>query len=334
MRISVIGAGSWGSAVAGLLGAKGHSVQLWARRSELAQEIMETRQNQSYVNDYIFPKTVSASSNMSEVLAGSNAIVMVTPAQAVRETAKSMAPYVDKNTPIVVLSKGVEHASGLVLTDVVAEELGGPGRLSALSGPNHAEEIIKEKPTAAVVASYNGEIASFFQELFSRSFFRVYTSNDLLGVELCAACKNIIAIAVGMCAGQDFGDNASSVTMTRGLAEISRLMHAMGADAKTAMGLAGMGDLVTTCISENSRNRTFGYAFAQGESLEAYKKRRHMVVEGAYSVISVRALAKKYGVEMPITEAVYQVLYEDKSLEEQTRKLFDRELTEEFYGYE
>ena len=334
MRIAVIGAGSWGSAAAGLLAAKGHSVELWARRAELAQEINETRQNKDYLGDYVFPSTVHSSSNISEVLAGSDAVVMVTPAQAVREVAKSMVNYVNDKTPIVVLSKGVEHKTGLVLTDVIAEELGGPGRVAALSGPNHAEEICKEKPTAAVVASYNKDVAEFFQELFARSFFRVYTSTDLLGVELCAASKNIIAIATGMSVGQGLGDNTSSVIMTRGLAEISRLMHAMGAEAKTAMGLAGMGDLITTCISENSRNRSFGVSFAQGESLDDYKKRRHMVVEGAYSVISIRELAKQHKVEMPITEAVYQVLYEGKSLKEESKKLFDRELTQEFYGFE
>ncbi|MDO5045008.1 MAG: NAD(P)H-dependent glycerol-3-phosphate dehydrogenase [Coriobacteriia bacterium] len=332
MRVAVIGSGSWGTAVAGLLGEKGNEVRLWARRKALADAINTEHRNPDYLSSYTLSENISASSDFAWVLDSVEVIVMVVPSYSIRSVAEEMKAFVSPDTPIVVLTKGIEKTTSLILTDVLAEVLGNNNRMAALSGPNHAEEVSRKKPTAAVVGAQDPHIAKMIQELFFTDYFRMYTSDDLLGVEILAAAKNIIAIAVGINVGLGFGDNASALLMTRGLAEISRLIKKLGGNPQTAMSLAGMGDLITTCISENSRNRTFGYAFSQGESLEDYQKRRHMVVEGANAVISVRELAHKHGVEVPITEAVYQALYEDKDIEELISALFSRAPRDEFYG--
>lgn len=334
MKIAVIGAGSWGTAVAGLLGAKGYAVHMWARRAEVAQCITENHKNPDYLKEYVLPKTVDATTNMSECVAGVDAVVVVAPSQGIRAVCEQMAPYLSQTVPVAVLTKGIERETGNLMTDIAAEVLGHPERIAGMSGPNHAEEVSKGLPAAAVVACYNQKIAEFFQAVFSRSQFRVYTSNDVVGVEVCAAAKNIVAIAVGLAAGKNYGDNTAAVLMTRGLAEMSRLVHALGGEAKTCMGLAGMGDLVATCTSENSRNRMFGVSFAHGETLEEYKARTHMVVEGALACISIREVAKEVGVEMPLADAVYDLLYEGQSMDKIVERLFSRMPTEEFYGLE
>ncbi|MCL2403177.1 MAG: NAD(P)-dependent glycerol-3-phosphate dehydrogenase [Coriobacteriia bacterium] len=328
-KICVVGAGSWGMAVAWLLDGKGHDVRMWAREPEIADAINNTGRNPVYLPKVKFSDRISASSDMNSVLKGAEAVVMVTPSIGVRAIAEEMAGTLAKDIPIIILSKGLEAGTHLLMTDILEEVLGNPERIAALSGPNHAEEVSKAVPSATVVAANNEEIANYFQELFSTPFFRVYTNSDLIGVELCGAGKNIIAIACGMCDGLGLGDNAKASLMTRGLAELVRLGEAIGADTDTFRGLAGMGDLIVTCTSKHSRNRSLGEGIARGDTLEGYQKRTRMVVEGAVACNSIYELAKSRGIEVPITQLIYEILYEDLSLEQGMSRLMGRPLCSE-----
>jgi glycerol-3-phosphate dehydrogenase (NAD(P)+) len=331
MRASVIGAGSWGSAVAWLLGSKGIDVRLWARDEELAHGINATRHNPRYLADVAFPPTVCASTDLAETLGGTEAVVLATPSAVVREMGGRIAPHLDAATPVVLLSKGIEAQAGTFLLDVLAESLGGETRLAVLSGPNHAEEVARAMPSATVVASSTHATADIFQTLFATPAFRVYTSCDTVGVQLCGAAKNIVAISCGLAAGMGLGDNTAALLMTRGLAEIGRLVTRAGGDAFTCMGLAGMGDLIATCTSPHSRNRSFGLELAQGGSLEAYQARTHMVVEGALACKSVTELAHSHGVDMPISTMVRSVVWEQQPLDEALASLIERSFKPEFY---
>ncbi|MCL2491619.1 MAG: NAD(P)-dependent glycerol-3-phosphate dehydrogenase [Coriobacteriia bacterium] len=319
MRVSVIGAGSWGSAVAWLLDSKGYDVLMWAREPEIAEAITKEHHNSEYLIDVYFSDRVSATSIIKEALVDVDAIVMVTPSVGVRATAESMKDMVGVGTageeiPIIILSKGVECGTSYLMTDILEEVLGNPRRLAALSGPNHAEEVSRGLPGATTVASADPQTAEFFAELFGTDLFRVYTNDDLIGVELCGAGKNVVAIACGVADGLEMGDNTKAALMTRGLAEMARLGEAMGANPMTYMGLAGMGDLIVTCTSKHSRNRALGEEIAHGGSLEAFEERTHMVAEGALACRSINELAHQKGIDMPLTEAVYSMLYEDADL--------------------
>jgi glycerol-3-phosphate dehydrogenase (NAD(P)+) len=331
MKVSVIGAGSWGSAIAWLLGTKGLDVGLWARSSELAASLNATRHNPRYLEDITFPPTVTASDNLEEVLKDAEAVVSVTPSAFVGEMAERMAPCLDDTTPLVLLSKGIELATGTLLLDVLAARLGNNERLAVLSGPNHAEEVARAAPSATVVASSSSATADFFQTLFATPAFRVYTSADTVGVQLCGAAKNIVAIACGLAAGLGFGDNTAALLMTRGLAEISRLTAKLGGEPLTCMGLAGMGDLIATCTSQHSRNRAFGLELAQGSTLAAYQERTHMVVEGALASRSVTSLAQAHSVDMPISMVVRNVIWDQQPLNDAFASLIDRSFKPEFY---
>ena len=241
-------------------------------------------------------------------------------------------PLVDAETPIVICSKGVEEGTGLLPIQVFEEVLGNISRLAALSGPNHAEEVILGVPAGTVIASPSEATACYFRDLFTTAYFRCYTSFDYVGVELCAAFKNVIAIAVGASYGVGYGDNTAAMIMTRGMAEMSRLVKACGGDALTVMGLAGAGDLIATCTSEHSRNRTFGKALAQGATLGGFEKRTHMVVEGAVACQTICPLAEKHQVELPITTAVRALVWEGAPIEPLAANLFKRPLTTEFWG--
>ena len=231
----------------------------------------------------------------------------------------------------MVCCKGVEEGSGLVPVEVLEAELGNASRLAALAGPNHAEEVILGIPAGTVIASQSEQTARFFQELFATEAFRTYISEDVIGVEVCAAAKNVVAIACGLSYGMGYGDNTASLLMTRGLAEMSRLVAACGGMPMTCLGLAGVGDLIATCTSEHSRNRTFGYRLAQGITLEQYKAETHMVVEGALACRTLMSLAESVGVELPIAETVRRVVWEGSNLELAAAQLFGRELKPEFY---
>lgn len=331
MKVTVIGAGSWGTAAAMQLARNGNEVALWTRRPELAACIDETGRNEAYLPGVALPQNAKANSNIEEALANTQAVVFATPSKAIRATCEQVKPYYLPETPLVLLTKGVENESGLLLLDVVDEVLASRRYQAVLSGPNHAEEVARGMLSATVVASQNPEIATLFQDLFASESFRVYTSTDVKGVQLCGAAKNIIAIAAGVAAGKGYGDNTGAMLMTRGLAEISRLVEAVGGESQTCMGLAGMGDLIVTCTSRHSRNRSFGEALAKGETIASYEEKTHMVVEGALACKSVTYLAAHYEVELPICEMVRRVVWEGVAQDEMIQVLMARPAKPEFY---
>lgn len=330
--VAVVGAGSWGTSVSWLLGGKGHDVRLWARECEIAAAINAEHRNPTFMKDITLPGSVFATCDIAEALAGAESVVMVTPSVGVRTTAESMQPHLGAGVPVVILSKGVENGSFMLMTEVLEDVLGGRERLAGLSGPNHAEEVGRGVPSATVVAAYEESVGRYFQDLFMTRFFRVYTNTDVVGVELCGASKNVIAIGAGMCDGLGYGDNTKATLMTRGLAEMSRLGHAMGANPLTYMGLAGVGDLIATCTSRNSRNRALGEAVGRGSTLEEWQAHTSMVAEGAYACIAVEELGKREGVELPITRQVRAVLYEGVPVSAGEEALLGRAARDELHG--
>lgn len=327
-----MGAGSWGTSVSWLLGGKGVGVSLWARECEIAEAINATRHNPLYMRDVVLPERVHATCDVEEALRGAEAVVVVTPSVGVRETADAMKGHLGTDVPVVILSKGVENGSLLLMTEVLEDVLGNRSRLAGLSGPNHAEEVGKGVPSATVVAAYDEAVGRGFQDLFMTRFFRVYTNADVIGVELCGASKNVIAVAAGMSDGLGYGDNTKATLMTRGLAEMSRLGHAMGANPLTYMGLAGVGDLIATCTSGNSRNRALGEFVGKGGTLDGWTAQTNMVAEGAYACIAVEELGLRKGVELPITRQVHAVLYEGVPVSAGEEALLGRAARDELHG--
>lgn len=334
MKVAVIGAGSWGTALANTLAYNENDVCMWARKEEVAEAITKKHRNPRYLVDAELSPAVSATTNLEAALSGAGAIVLVTPSRLLREFADRMRGLVGDETPIIVCSKGVEGSTSYLPVEILEEVLGSAQRLAVLSGPNHAEEVVLGIPSGTVIASASEATAIFFRGLFSSPSFRCYISSDYIGVELCAAFKNVIAIAVGISYGMGMGDNTAAMLMTRGMAEMSRLVYARGGDPLTVMGLAGAGDLIATCTSKHSRNRAFGEYVAKGKTLEQYEAETHMVVEGALACKTIEPLAKSYGVELPITKAVRSVVWDKASIEETVMMLFDRPLTTEFWGLE
>lgn len=330
--VAIIGSGTWGTAACTLVAPQAREVRLWARRQSVAEAINQTHRNPQHLPDLQLPRNVRATASLAEALGGATEAVLAVPSAFLRATCAKAAPYVGASLPLLVLTKGIEPGTGLLMADLVAQELGSADRVAVLSGPNHAEEIARGKISAAVIAASAPWVAERFQQLFVSPAFRAYESSDLTGVEVCGAAKNVVAIACGMAAGLEAGDNTLAVLMTRGLAEIGRLSAACGGDPLTCMGLAGMGDLVVTCTSRHSRNRSFGEAFVAGESLAAYEERTHMVVEGAQAAISCWELAQRLGVEAPITKAVHDLLYRQATIEDAIGSLLGRIPHEEFYG--
>ena len=334
MKVAVIGAGSWGTALANTLAHNGNDVCIWARKDEVAQTITRDHHNPRYLSEVELAQTLVATSDLGEALEGAGACVIVVPSHLVREFAERMKGLVSDSLPIIVCSKGVEAETMLLPIEVIAKVLGNEDRLAVLSGPNHAEEVVLGVPSATVIASPSEATAIFFRDLFASQAFRCYVSSDYIGVELCAAFKNVIAIAVGMSYGLGMGDNTAAMLMTRGMAEMGRLVAARGGDPLTVMGLAGAGDLIATCTSEHSRNRAFGKTVAQGKTLEEYENETHMVVEGALACKTIEPLAAKYGVELPITRAVRNVLWDKAPIDEAASVLIGRPFTTEFWGFE
>ena len=331
MNFAVIGAGSWGTAIAQLLAENGHQVKLWALEEEVATGINKEHTNPIYLLSARLHENIFASTRMEDVLEDTHAVAIVTPSQFLRNIAKEIAPHLSSDTPVVICSKGAEEKTGALANQVLVEEVGNQNRIAVLSGPTHAEEVIKGVPTAATCASSSSEIAEFFQNQFSSDNFRVYTSNDVDGVEICAAFKNVIAICVGISYGLGFGDNTAALIITRGVAEMSRMIDACGGDPKTCQSLAGIGDMVVTCMSRHSRNRRFGEDYlTKGKTLSDFKSDTKMVVEGAVAAKNLLTLSQKHSVELPITRAVYSVIYKGTSPEEMAVSLFSRPLKEEF----
>ncbi len=330
MRIPVIGGGSWGTTLASLLAKKGHDVTLWVREPELLEEIQTKHENTWYLPGFPLEPSLKASSLLEEVLEGGECFLLGVPSQHMRSMLEFARPYLPKKPVLVCASKGIEVSTLSTMSMVVEEALSGlKPQFCMLSGPTFAKEVIRELPTAIVLASEEKKLGRELQQQLSTEFFRVYTSTDVRGVELGGAIKNIIAIAAGIADGLGFGNNSRAALITRGLAEMSRLGKALGAKSSTFMGLAGMGDLVLTCTGDLSRNRQVGLKLGKGHKLVEILGEMKMVAEGVKTTEAVHALGEKHDVELPITEQVYQVLYNGKDPQGAVRELMLRDLKEE-----
>ena len=307
MNVSVIGSGGWGTALAMLLLENGNDVTLWSYTQEESKVLRETGEN-PMLKGVPLPQALKLTTDLGCVK-GCEVVVLATPSFAVRSTARQMAPLLDAGTVVVSVSKGIEKETSTTLTTAIHEELGEGHPVVALSGPSHAEEVGRGVPTAVVSASKDRRAAELVQDLFMSPRFRVYASGDVIGVELAAAMKNVIALCAGCCDGMGCGDNTKAALMTRGLNEIARLGVAMGGRKETFAGLAGVGDLIVTCTSMHSRNRRCGILIGQGMEPEKAVREIGAVVEGYYAAANAKALADKLGVEMPISAAAYAVLY-------------------------
>lgn len=323
-KVSVIGAGSWGTALAILLEKNGHEVTLWSHREEEVKELAKSREHKSKLPGVQIPERIEITGNLESALQAKDVLVFAVPSVAVRSTAKKVAPYVKKGQLIVNVAKGIEETTLMTLTDIIEEEIPG-AKGCVLSGPSHAEEVSRGLPTTCVVGAKDKETAEFLQNVFMSPAFRVYISPDILGIELGGALKNVIALAAGTADGLGYGDNTKAALITRGITEIARLGIAMGAKADTFYGLSGIGDLIVTCASKHSRNRKAGYLMGQGRSMQQAMDEVNMVVEGVYSAKAGLALSQKYKVEMPIIEQVNKVLFEGKAPAAAVKELMVRD---------
>ena len=310
MKVSVIGSGGWGTALALVLLENGSDVTLWSYSEEESAVLREQCEN-PMLKGVPLPDSLKLTTDLSCVK-GCKVIVLATPSFAVRGTARQMGPLLDPGTAVVLVSKGIEKDTSLALTQVVEQEVSADCPVVALCGPSHAEEVGRHVPTAVVSASKDQQAAELVQDLFMNERFRVYASDDVIGVELGAALKNVIALCAGCIDGMGFGDNTKAMLMTRGLTEIARLGVAMGGRQETFAGLTGVGDLIVTCCSMHSRNRRCGILIGKGTPVEQALREAGGVVEGYYAAATAKTLAEKLGVEMPIAQAAYEVLYEGK----------------------
>ena len=323
MKIAVLGSGGWGTALALVLLENGHDVTLWSYTEEESAVLRQTGEN-PMLKGVALPKELKLTSDLACVK-GCGAVVLATPSFAVRTTAKAAASLLEPGAVLVSVSKGIEKDTSLTLTDAIEQEVGDAHPIVALSGPSHAEEVGRHIPTVVVSASKDRSAAEQVQDLFMNERFRVYASGDVVGVELGAALKNVIALCAGISDGMGYGDNTKAALMTRGLTEIARLGVAMGGRRETFAGLSGVGDLIVTCTSMHSRNRRCGILIGKGMPTQQAVKEIGAVVEGYYAAANARTLARKVGVEMPITEAAYQVLYEGKDPRQVIVDLMTRE---------
>jgi len=330
-KIAVIVAGSWGTALSRVLADNGHRVVLWTRKQAQADEINRERRNDKFLPGVKLPEGISATSDMAEAMEGAEAVLFVAPSSAMREVARQAANVIHKDALVIHATKGYESDSLKRMSVVLSEELGRPeSSIVVLSGPSHAEEVVLQHPTTIVVAAKDVSCAEAAQDLFmNHSYFRVYTNPDMIGVETAGAIKNIIALGAGLSDGLGFGDNAKAALITRGLAEIARLGEAIGANPLTFAGLAGVGDLIGTCTSQHSRNWRAGSMLAQGIPLPEVLERMGMVVEGVRTTKAAYVLARQHGVEMPITDQLYAVLFEGLSPAKAVGALMGRVRTHE-----
>jgi len=330
-KIAVLGAGSWGTALAVLLANNGHKVFLWARDAEQCEKISQARENHKYLPGISLPHRLTILNNLSEVLLGHDLIVLAVPSHSVRVLAKEISSHINPNSIIVNTAKGFEPKTFIRLSEVLKEELPtfSHNNITLLSGPSHAEEVGRNLPTAVVVAANNKSIAESIQDIFMTHSFRVYINLDMTGVEIAGALKNVIALGTGISDGLGYGDNAKAALITRGLAEITRLGIGLGADAQTFAGLAGLGDLVVTCTSMHSRNRRAGIQIGQGQNLSEVLHNMGMVVEGINTTQAAYHIAHKYEIAMPITEQMFKVLFKGKDPKEAVVSLMSRSKTHE-----
>lgn len=324
MKIAVIGSGSWGTAMSILLAKKGYDIWLWSWIQEETDRLNRDRENKEFLPGAIFPENIYCSHSMAECTENAELIITVVPSPATRTTAKALSKVVKNGQRILNISKGIEDNTYLRMSEIYKEEIP-QAEVSVMSGPSHAEEVSRGLPTTNVVASDNEETAKWIQNVIMNDVFRIYTSNDIIGVELGGALKNVIALCAGISDGIGYGDNTKAALMTRGITEITRLGVAMGAKSETFYGLSGIGDLIVTCTSMHSRNRRAGILLGEGKSLEETLNEVHMVVEGVNTATAAYELSKKYNVSMPIITEAYNVLYNNKNPKDAVFSLMTRE---------
>ncbi|WP_394923950.1 NAD(P)H-dependent glycerol-3-phosphate dehydrogenase [uncultured Robinsoniella sp.] len=324
VKIGVIGAGSWGTALAVLLHKNGHEVTIWSIIKEEVEMLREKRQHESKLPGVVIPNDITITNDLKESMSEKDILVLAVPSPFTRSTCKMMKEYITPGQIVMNVAKGIEENTLFTLTDIMEEEL--PGIDAAvLSGPSHAEEVGRGLPTTCVVGAHSKKTAEYLQNIFISPVFRVYTSPDMLGIELGGALKNVIALAAGTADGLGYGDNTKAALITRGIAEISRLGMKMGGKPETFFGLTGIGDLIVTCASVHSRNRKAGYLIGKGYTMQEAMDEVKMVVEGVYSAKAAMGLAKKYDIELPIIEQVNKVLFEGKNAAEAVNELMQRD---------
>ena len=325
-KISVIGSGGWGIALAILLHKNGHNLTIWSFDKKEAEELKTTRENKTKLSNILLPEDIKVTDNLKEAVNDKDILILAVPSKAIRSVSKSLKNIIKDNQIIVNVAKGLEEDTLETMTDIIEEELKGKKtQVAVLSGPSHAEEVGKGIPTTCVVSAHNKELTLYLQNIFMNPSFRVYTSPDMLGVEIGGALKNVIALAAGIADGLNYGDNTKAALITRGIKEIASLGVAMGGEQSTFYGLTGLGDLIVTCASMHSRNRRAGILLGQGKTLDETIKEVNMVVEGVYSAKSALMAAKKYNVEIPIIEQVNAVLFENKNAAEAVNELMIRD---------
>lgn len=330
-QIAVIGAGSWGTALSLLLSNNGHQVTVWSIMEDEIKMLQECHEHKDKLPGIKLPESIVFTTDLKEAIQGKDLLVLAVPSPFTRSTSKSMKPYVAEGQIIVNVAKGIEENTMMTLTDIIKEEIP-QAVVAVLSGPSHAEEVGRGLPTTCVVGAEEESVAKNIQEIFMNPVFRVYTSDDVLGIELGGALKNVIALAAGVADGLGYGDNIKAALITRGINEISRLGVAMGGRKETFGGLTGIGDLIVTCASMHSRNRRAGILIGKGYTMEEAMAEVKMVVEGVYSAKAALQLAEKYHIEMPIIEQVYAVLFEGASAKDAVDTLMNREGKSELEG--
>ncbi|BCN31308.1 NAD(P)H-dependent glycerol-3-phosphate dehydrogenase [Anaeromicropila herbilytica] len=333
VKVSVLGAGSWGTALAILLANNGHEVTLWSLLEDEVELLRTHREQTDKLPGVKLPNSIVITSDLNEACKGKDLIVFAVASPFVRSTAKLSAPYIRDNQIIVNVAKGIEEATLSTLSEILNDEIPN-AEIAVLSGPSHAEEVSRGIPTTCVVGAESKDTAHFIQDIFMSDKFRVYTSPDIIGIELGGSLKNVIALAAGIADGLGFGDNTKAALMTRGIAEMSRLGVALGGRRETFAGLSGVGDLIVTCTSKHSRNRNAGFLIGEGYSMQEAMDKVHQVVEGVYSAKAALALARKHDIQMPIVEQINQVLFENKSAKDAVDDLLLRDKTREYSDLE
>lgn len=332
-KVTVLGCGTWGIALTILLAGNGHEVMVWSKFPAETDALLADRKTIKNLPGAVLPESVTLTNDLKAAVEhGVDLIVNTVISPFVREVSKAMASYVKEGMVIVNASKGIENDTLYTMSEIITQEIP-QAKVAVLSGPSHAEEVSRQIPTTVVAGAAQKETALYVQDMFMNRFFRVYTSPDVLGIEIGGSLKNVIALAAGAIDGLGYGDNTKAALITRGIVEIARLGEAMGARYETIAGLSGIGDLIVTCTSVHSRNHNAGYLLGKGKSLEEAKKEVGQVVEGVNSARAALALAKKYGVEMPIVEQVNAVLFEKKAAKEALKDLLERERVTEYSSF-
>ena len=313
-KISVVGAGGWGTALSIVLSENNSNVNLWIREKELLDMMRKEKENKWFLPGVKMPSALKLSNDLKEIVTNSDIMFIAIPSPFLRDSVKQISRYIRKDAIVVSVAKGLEEGTYKRMSEVIEKEIPNT-KIAALSGPNHSEEVGRKIPTATVIASKNNYVLSEVKKVLSTAYFKVYPHNDIIGVEICGAIKNITAIAAGVCDGIGFGDNSKASIITLGLTEMNRFGRHFGANQKTVYGLAGVGDLVATCTSAHSRNRFVGQKIAEGKSFEEIKKEMHgMIAEGIKTTKAVYDFSQKHNINMPLTTQVYKVLYESKDL--------------------